>query len=44
MNLFATLSGIGDLAAEATTLWTAVLAIGVAMVAYRIGKRIIGKF
>ena len=44
MELFASISEISTLAGEVDAIWTTVMAVGIAIVGYRIGKRVIGKF
>lgn len=44
LGLLGSIADVSALTSDADTIWTAVLALGVAMVGYRIGKRIIGRF
>lgn len=44
LGLLGSISDVSALTGDAQTIWTAVLALGIAMVGYRIGKRIIGRF
>ena len=42
--IFGTISQVEALTSNIDTIWQAVLAVGIAMLGYRIGKRVIGKF
>lgn len=44
MTMLGAIADVEALTQTAGTIWSAVLAIGIAIVGYRVGKRLIGKF
>tara|TARA_B100000214_G_scaffold367084_1_gene336823 strand:- start:298 stop:438 length:141 start_codon:yes stop_codon:yes gene_type:complete len=44
LNLLGSIAEIEALTSSIDLIWAAVLAVGVAMVGYRVGKRVLGKF